>query len=178
MQVRTDYITGLPNKIGFLDKVKIEISRSKRYGNIMSVVFLKQEINCKKAFTSGDKDYINTLQQIFATNLQNNLRETDILGIWSRGEFVILMTETDMESAVIATNKLCNAECYKSISEEYRTFIYGGVTLFDYSALPEIIRQSRIKAIHALKICNKVVITKCILKSRLIKIYKFKNVKL
>lgn len=146
MKDRTDEITGLPNKEGFIEKVQTEISRSKRYGNIFSIIFIKAKFLYYNKYLDID-DCIETMERILAKSIKCDIRETDILGFWDKCEFVILLQETDYDGALKVAEKLCNIPNNNDNFDEFNICVSAGVSQYDSSPIEDIISYARRKAI-------------------------------
>lgn len=101
----TDALTGLYNRRYFDTTVEREFLRSKRYGGnltiaIMDIDFFKK-INDTYGHLCGD--YI--LKEA-AYLIQDNFRKTDIVFRYGGEEFVVLLTETSLEQAIIPLERL------------------------------------------------------------------------
>jgi diguanylate cyclase (GGDEF)-like protein len=164
MQIRTDHISGLPNKEGFLDKAKVEISRNKRYGNALTIIFLKLKLN---DYYNGlsKKDYEEIVQRMYAGSIQKKIRDTDLIGAWDKCEFVIIMPDTKFEAGLEAVRKLCMLDYYKDIPKEYKATIYAGISRFDRKPLLEVISEARLRAMLGYK-TNKTNIRFCNLRRK------------
>lgn len=156
MQIRTDHVTGFPNREGFLDKARVEIARSRRYGNILTVLFVKLIPN-SSIYKPNDKDFTETLIRMYASKIAKNIRETDILGVWDRSELVILLPETNLKAAYEAANKLNNCE---TIPQEYHSRIYTGIVQNGRKSLPRMISEARLKALINAKLSNNRILSK------------------
>ncbi|MBO8170880.1 MAG: diguanylate cyclase [Bacillaceae bacterium] len=105
----TDDLTGLYNRRHFFELADIEMSRSLRYSNELSIMMLDidffKRINDKYGHIIGDEILKKT-----AIRLKQRLRSTDIIGRFGGEEFVILLPETNLHDAV-------------RVGEQLRTFI-------------------------------------------------------
>lgn len=95
----TDALTGTNNRLKYNEELKEEISRSRRYMIPLSGIMFDldnfKEINDKFGHLEGDK----VLQKITFL-IQNIIRENDQLFRWGGEEFIILLPNTDLDSAV------------------------------------------------------------------------------
>ncbi len=101
---RNDPLTGLLNRKSILEKLQEERCRFDRYGNVFSLML------CTILPISGldmtDEEIKEQAVLHTCDILQNNLRETDVIGRWCEETFLILLTETDYPSAMKATGKI------------------------------------------------------------------------
>ena len=94
----TDALTRLSNRRCFESNFDREFARSKRYGNNLSVAVVDIDFFKKINDTYGHLcgDYV--LREV-AYNMINNFRQTDYVFRYGGEEFVVILTETDIESA-------------------------------------------------------------------------------
>lgn len=100
-----DPLTGLPNRLAYEERLVQEYTRWKRYGKSLVLMVIDidtfKNINDTYGHTAGDKAL-----KLIAEQMQKNLRSSDFLARYGGEEFVVLMPETDINSALIAANKL------------------------------------------------------------------------
>jgi diguanylate cyclase len=100
-----DPLTGLPNRLAFDERLSDEIARARRYGALLTLAvwdidFFKN-INDMYGHKSGDKALA-----IIAKLLSRYCREADFLARFGGEEFVMLLPETDAETALQVVDKL------------------------------------------------------------------------
>lgn len=104
-QANHDQLTGLYNRQKFHDVMTKEMRRSKRYSNPLSIILFDIDdfklINDNFGHDVGDE----VLKKI-ANVSSVNLRETDTLVRWGGEEFIVLLPETDVETAYGVAQKL------------------------------------------------------------------------
>lgn len=104
-QANHDALTGLYNRQKFNDIFTKEIRRSRRYGNFLSVILFDIDnfkvINDTYGHDAGD-DVLKKIAEIISINL----RQTDSLVRWGGEEFIVLLPETDLETASNVAQKL------------------------------------------------------------------------
>lgn len=104
-QAVRDPLTGLHNRLAYDERVMQEFARWKRYGQSMVLMMIDvdhfKKVNDTYGHKAGDKALV-----LIADQLRNHLRESDFLARFGGEEFVVLMPETDLDSAVVAAEKL------------------------------------------------------------------------
>ena len=104
-QNRIDALTGIYNRGYFNTKLEAEISKSRRYGNPLSVILLDidhfKAVNDTFGHLAGD-----TVLRDFAELVQCNIRKTDTFARWGGEEFIVLAPGIGREQAAIVAEKL------------------------------------------------------------------------
>lgn len=104
-QAVRDPLTGLYNRLAYDERVMQEFARWRRYEKPMVLMMIDvdhfKNVNDTYGHKAGDKALV-----LIADQLRNHLRESDFLARFGGEEFVVLMPETDLESAVVAAEKL------------------------------------------------------------------------
>ncbi|GEM_PF-2081683 len=100
-----DELTGLYNRRYFQDVLHSEWRRAKRFGRGLSVLMIDVDHfkSYNDTFGHLHGDYV--LRQI-ADSLRRNLREVDTVARFGGEEFVVLLTDTDRQSALHVGEKL------------------------------------------------------------------------
>lgn len=96
-----DRIGGVHNKRGILEVIEREGLRYSRYGRRFSIIMLG--IGFKKQLSDSE---LNTIGDYVAQALVRHCRELDSIGRWQDQVFMILMPETDLKGALMASQKL------------------------------------------------------------------------
>ncbi|MBP7765901.1 MAG: diguanylate cyclase [Deltaproteobacteria bacterium] len=95
---QTDELTGLYNRRYFMEYVKCEIERSKRYGKALSIGILDidffKRVNDAYGHSAGD-----AVLARFGKILASSLRESDVVARLGGEEFGVLMPETSAPAA-------------------------------------------------------------------------------
>ncbi|PXF33044.1 hypothetical protein WH50_01460 [Pokkaliibacter plantistimulans] len=103
-----DPLTGLYNRRSMEEQAAREQSWSKRHGQSLCVMIADIDhfklINDNYGHASGD-----IVLKEFAAVCNTHLRETDIFCRWGGEEFVILLTQTDMQQAWVVAERLREA---------------------------------------------------------------------
>ncbi|MDH5217246.1 MAG: GGDEF domain-containing protein [Gammaproteobacteria bacterium] len=105
LQAQMDPLTGIPNRLGYIERITQEFARWKRFGNPLTLVvcdidFFKR-INDNYGHVAGDK----ALKSI-AKTLSGKIRETDYIARYGGEEFVLIMPGADMQQAQGVAEKL------------------------------------------------------------------------
>lgn len=107
-QAVRDPLTGLHNRLAYDERIIQEFARWKRYDQSMVLMMIDidhfKNINDTYGHKAGDKALV-----LIADQIRNNLRESDFLARFGGEEFVVLMPETNIDSAIIASGKLLKA---------------------------------------------------------------------
>lgn len=102
---RTDALTGLFNRRGFLERGASEIDRSRRSGKPLCVVMADADhfkrINDRYGHATGD-----LALQGLAELLRGTLRSQDVVARWGGEEFILLLPETDVHGASQAAESI------------------------------------------------------------------------
>ena len=127
-----DALTQLPNRVLLNDTLKQAMSRSKRTGSPLAVLYLDLDgfklINDKLGHSEGDKALISISQQ-----LNGVLREQDMLARIGGDEFVITLTDLESKDAykAIVERLLCAASKPYQVDDHHFSLSASiGVTLF------------------------------------------------
>ncbi len=94
----TDKLTGINNRLYIDQYLEQEIQRSHRYGNALSILMIDiddfKNVNDTHGHIIGDEVLIQ-----FVKIISPMTRKTDVLGRWGGEEFLLICTETDLDSA-------------------------------------------------------------------------------
>ena len=117
-QTQVDSLTGLFNRRAFEKKIDEEFERANRYGHPLSLLILDidnfKSINDTYGHHGGDA----TLVKISET-LRNKTRQSDFSSRYGGEEFVLILPETDQDSALRVATK---------IHEEIKSSTFGTAT--------------------------------------------------
>lgn len=104
-QAITDTLTGLYNRRGFIEFGRREVERAIRFVRPLTALMLDldnfKDINDHYGHLFGDKVLIGVTQR-----WSQELRQIDLLGRYGGDEFIILLPETNLESAVQVAERL------------------------------------------------------------------------
>jgi len=104
-QAVRDPLTGLHNRLAYDERIMQEFARWKRYGQSTVLMMIDvdhfKNVNDTYGHKAGDKALV-----LIADQLHSHLRESDFLARFGGEEFIVLMPETGLDSAVVAAEKL------------------------------------------------------------------------
>jgi len=102
---RIDSLTGLLNRIALNDAAQREIDKARRFKHPFTVAYIDLDnfkmVNDQLGHSVGD-----TLLQLVADIIKKNTRVVDIVARLGGDEFIILLPETEIESAQVVFKKL------------------------------------------------------------------------
>jgi diguanylate cyclase (GGDEF)-like protein len=102
-----DPLTGLYNRQAILGKLHELINRAKRYKEDFSLSMLDidhfKKVNDRYGHLSGDE----VLEKIAAL-IRRNIRDTDIAGRYGGEEFIIILPQADLSSAMVVAERIRN----------------------------------------------------------------------
>ena len=104
----TDSLTGLLNRRTLMELLRIEVSRARRKGTPLSIAVVDlddfKHINDTYGHVVGDKALIELTKV-----MRRNLRATDLIGRFGGEEFIIVMPETDLKTALKVMERIRRA---------------------------------------------------------------------
>ncbi len=128
-----DWLTGLPNRLLFNDRLDVAIKRAKRLNEKLSLLFMDldgfKEVNDTLGHSKGD-----LLLSKAATRLKSCVRESDTVARMGGDEFTVLLTEINEQSAIdIVLDKIRKAFKMPFLLDGTEVFIgiSIGVATFD-----------------------------------------------
>lgn len=115
-----DLLTGLPNRLLFMDRLEQAIARAHRHHELFALLFIDLDrfkpVNDSMGHASGD-----LLLQLVATRLTGCLREGDTISRLGGDEFTMIIDANDADSCEIVAGKV--------LSELHREFDLNGVPI-------------------------------------------------
>lgn len=107
LAARTDFLTGLKNRLGFSEAFTRERKRAQRNGSDLAMVIIDldhfKRINDRFGHEAGDA----VLRHV-ANTLAQRLRDSDVLGRLGGEEFGALLVDTDLSKATAVAQALCD----------------------------------------------------------------------
>jgi diguanylate cyclase (GGDEF)-like protein len=101
----TDSLTGLYNRRHLLHRLKQEVTRSQRYGQALSCLFVDadhfKQVNDRHGHAIGDQVLIAIAQR-----LRTRLRASDLATRYGGEEFAVLLPETDLDNALVLAEQI------------------------------------------------------------------------
>ncbi len=104
-QALRDYLTGMPNRNAYNERLESELARWKRYPAPLSLIIWDidhfKNINDSYGHKAGDKVLL-----LIAKQLSEHSRATDFISRFGGEEFTMLLPNTDGPSAMVLANQL------------------------------------------------------------------------
>ena len=117
-----DRLTGVANRQALLAYLFAEVERATRYGRPLCVAFVDidhfKAVNDSYGHAAGD-----TVLRGVAQTIAENLRASDLIGRYGGEEFMLILTETDVEEGAALSEKL------RELVERQRFAIEGNPAL-------------------------------------------------
>lgn len=101
-----DPITGLPNRRALLQGLEPLISRSRRYGNPLSLIKLRVELTGLAPAQAKDHEEEAWLR--VGQLLKEQMRWADIIGRFDGPEFLLILPETPADATETLAHKVCD----------------------------------------------------------------------
>ena len=111
---KIDLLTGLYSLTGFVEQAERELFRSLRYGNPLSLAVITVR-PVSEGEGIPDENQLEACISYVSEIICSNIRKTDILGRCNPSSLSVLFTETKVEDAAVALEKLlgkCDADDY------------------------------------------------------------------
>ncbi len=128
----TDSLTGVFSRRYYLDRLKEEIGRSKKFNLNFSFLMIDvdhfKDYNDRYGHLVGDA----ILKEISQT-IKENIRQIDLLGRYGGEEFSIILTETDKEGARFAAERIRQSieeKNFRVYDEDLKMTISLGISVF------------------------------------------------
>jgi diguanylate cyclase (GGDEF)-like protein len=107
-EARHDFLTGLPNRHAYKERMSQEIARSKRYARDLALLMVDLD-NFKLVNDSLGHEGGDIVLQKVAAQLSRTLRTVDFAARIGGEEFVIILPETNLAGAIEVANRLLSA---------------------------------------------------------------------
>lgn len=152
-QARIDALTGLPNRLLFVEQLQKEIAQAEFVHQKMAVLYIDldqfKKVNETLGHSSGDQLLCEAAQRI-----QKNIRETDTIARLGGDEFAIIIPQLNFthEASDVATN-LINSLSKPFIIQDEENVIAASIGIAIYPndgvSAPELMRNSDIAMYRA-----------------------------
>ncbi len=103
---RTDVLTELLNRRGFMERLSVELERARRSGRPVTLAYLDCD-NFKEVNDRGGHRLGNAVLARVGQVLRTHLRQLDVAGRMGGDEFSVIMPDTEREQARVALLRLC-----------------------------------------------------------------------
>jgi len=151
-------LSAFPNRAHDIEsedkRIKIELTRSRRYHRPLSLVVIEPEPDDVKMAREMLKGIQNDLLSRFTSArvgqiIDDRVRQTDLVLRDHRGRFIILCPETDFESSTLLAKRLA-----QSVEERTDLQIHWGVAAFPDEALTfdDLLHKARDRSTHFAKL--------------------------
>jgi diguanylate cyclase (GGDEF)-like protein len=130
---RTDPLTGAANSREFVEALKAEIERARRYARPFTIVYFDLDnfkgINDTYGHVAGD-----SILKTVVTVIRPHIRLTDVLARLGGDEFALLLPETEKEAAHMVISKIRAGILHETVQRYRRiTVSVGSFTVRDAS---------------------------------------------
>jgi diguanylate cyclase (GGDEF)-like protein len=124
-----DYLTDVFNRREFFHLAEVERLRALRYGRALTIVFIDlddfKSVNDRFGHAAGD-----VMLSTVARTVKSCIRATDIIARLGGDEFILLLEETDSDSARVIVNKLREGLADELAQSAYKVTASMGVMTF------------------------------------------------
>ena len=132
-----DYLTGLPNRMQFRDRLTVAITQARANNEMLAVIFLDldrfKEINDTLGHNAGDE-----VLKVIAGRLRGSLRQSDVVARLGGDEFILLMPGIQCKKSVdLVIEKIISAIEQPLIVQEQEFVVSAsvGVAIFPDMAM-------------------------------------------
>ena len=98
-EARHDFLTGLPNRQSYEERVTLETARARRYGRPLSILMVDID-NFKLVNDTLGHEWGDIVLRKVASQLHNSLRNVDFVARFGGEEFIIILPETGLADAL------------------------------------------------------------------------------
>lgn len=147
-EVRTDPLTGVRNRRALDEVLAGMFAMKTRYDQEFSIVIFDidyfKRVNDEQGHLTGDR-----VLRTFATLLNDSVRETDVVARYGGEEFVIIMPQTNLESATAFCERL-RAMVERNAIVDIKVTVSGGVaTAHDGDDVQSLLNRADEALYHA-----------------------------
>ena len=155
-------LSAFPNRARDIDsesqRIKIELTRSRRYHRPLSVVMIESESDDEKLTREAFKNIQQDLMSRFTSArvgqiIDDRVRQTDLVLRDYKGRFIVLCPETDFSNASLLANRIAQA-----IKERTSLRVLWGVAAFPEEALTfeDLIQKARERLVDSTSVSSEV----------------------
>jgi hypothetical protein len=153
-------LSAFPNRARDIEsenqRIKIELTRSRRYNRPLSLVVMETESEDEKTTREMLKSVQQDLLSRFTSArvgqiIDDRIRQTDLVLRDPRGRFIVLCPETDLPSATLLAKRISQA-----IQERTSMGVLWGVAAFPEEALTfdDLLHKARERLVHSVPSSN------------------------
>lgn len=153
-------LSAFPNRAHDIDsesqRIKIELTRSRRYHRPLSLVVIQSESEDEKMIMDLLKSIQHDLRTRFSSArvgqiIDDCIRQTDLVMRDRRGRFIILCPETDLGNASLLGKRIAQA-----VKERTRLYVLWGVAAFPEEALTfdDLLQKARERLLDSVPVAN------------------------
>lgn len=153
-------LSAFPNRANDIDsenqRIKIELTRSRRYHRPLSLVVIESESEDEKTTREMLKSIQHDLLNRFTAArvgqiIDDRIRQTDLVLRDRRGRFIILCPETDLENASLLARRIAQA-----VKERTSLKVLWGAAAFPEEALTfdDLLQKARERLIDSIEVTN------------------------
>jgi GGDEF domain-containing protein len=156
-------LSAFPNRARDIDsetqRIKIELTRSRRYHRPLSVVMIQSESDDEKLIREAFKNIQHDLMSRFTSArvgqiIDDRVRQTDLVLRDYQGRFIVLCPETDLPNASLLAKRISQA-----IKERTNLRVLWGVAAFPEEALTfeDLLQKARQRLIDSTSLPGEVI---------------------
>jgi diguanylate cyclase with GGDEF domain len=153
-------LSAFPNRANDIDsenqRIKIELTRSRRYHRPLSLVVIESESEDEKTTREMLKSIQHDLLNRFTSArvgqiIDDRIRQTDLVLRDRRGRFIILCPETDLENASLLAGRIAQA-----VKERTSLKVLWGAAAFPEEALTfdDLLQKARERLLDSIQVAN------------------------
>ncbi|HSB00249.1 MAG TPA: hypothetical protein VLE49_06335 [Anaerolineales bacterium] len=151
-------LSAFPNRARDIDsenqRIKIELTRSRRYRRPLSVVVIQMESEDEKTIREMLKSVQHDLLSRFSSArvgqiIDDRIRQTDLVLKDYKGRFIVLCPETDLASASLLAKRISQA-----VEERTSLRVLWGIASFPEEALTfdDLLEKARERLVHSMSV--------------------------
>jgi GGDEF domain-containing protein len=157
-------LSAFPNRASDIDsenqRIKIELTRSRRYHRPLSLVVIESESDDEKVTREMLKSIQHDLLNRFTSArvgqiIDDRIRQTDLVLRDRRGRFIVLCPETDLENASLLAGRIAQA-----VMERTSLHVLWGVAAFPEEALTfdDLLQKARERLIDSVQVIKEPIV--------------------